>query len=235
MDEKESIIWHGDGREHVLLEHIMGIPNLSGRPEAILSAIDEWSAKNKILMTIVQERGDLILDIISNNKPKVMVELGGYVGYSAIKFGQALRKVGGQRYLSLEASSEYAEIARSFIRLAGLDNLVQVIVGPSSRSLVDLASSGSPVKVDVLFIDHAASLYEQDLKLAETHSLLSMQAVVIADNILDAEASTYVTKMHRSSQAVDSAEREGFTYASRILNFKLQSGEQDAVMISRRI
>ncbi|CAN9211118.1 unnamed protein product [Alternaria alternata] len=226
MSDEQPIIWHGDGRENVLLNHIMGLPNLAGRPGAILSAIDEWSAKNKILMTIGQERGDLILDVISSDKPKVMVELGGYVGYSAIKFGQALRNVGGQRYLSLEASPEYAEIARSFIRLAGLDDVVQVIVGPSSGSLVDLATSDPPVKIDVLFIDHAASLYEQDLKLAETHSLLSMQAVVIADNILDTEANTYVAKMYHPGQALDSAEYERFTYASRILNFKLQSGEQ---------
>lgn len=203
----------------------MGLPNLAGRPEAILSAIDEWSAKNKILMTIGPERGGLILDIISHDRPKLMVELGGYVGYSAIKFGQALRDAGGQRYLSLEASPEYAEIARSLIRLAGLDNVVQVMVGPSSGSLIDLATEDPAFRIDVLFIDHATALYEQDLELAETRGLLSMQAVVIADNILDTEATTYVAKMYRPVQALDSAERERFTYTSRILNFKLQSGE----------
>lgn len=243
MGDEHSIVWHGvrtrqtsglqaiitdtpqDGRENLLLEHVMGLPNLAGRPDAILSAIDEWSAMNKILMTIGPERGNLILDIISNDKPKVMVELGGYVGYSAIKFGQALRDAGGQRYISLEASSEYAEIAQCFIRLAGLENVVQVIVGPSSGSLVDLATSDPSFKIDVLFIDHAASLYEQDLKLAETHSLLTMQAVVVADNILHTEANTYVAKMHRPGQVQDPTEREGLKYASRILNFKLQSGE----------
>jgi catechol O-methyltransferase len=59
-------------------------------------------------MTISAERGDLVLDIMSKTKPKVMMELGGYFGYSAIKFSRALRDAGCERYLSLEAGLEYA-------------------------------------------------------------------------------------------------------------------------------
>ncbi len=59
-------------------------------------------------MTTGKERGDIILDVIPEDKPKIVVELGGYIGYPAIKFGQAFRDEEGQHYLSLEANLEYA-------------------------------------------------------------------------------------------------------------------------------
>jgi catechol O-methyltransferase len=222
-----------DGREHVLHTYILGLPELAGRPEAIVAAIDSWSAKNEILMTIGAERGDLILDIITKDKPKVMVELGGYVGYSALKFGQALRDVGGHRYISLEANLEYAEIAQSMIKFAGLSGFVQIVVGPSSSTLADLALEDPSLRIDVLFVDHSGRLYEQDLKLAESCSLLSRNAVVIADNILDPNASSYLAKMDTDAWCADPGSpmadaargAERFAYDSHILKFKLQSGE----------
>lgn len=188
---------------------------------------------NDILMTIGAERGDLILDIISEIKPKTMVELGAYIGYSAIKFDQAVRDLGGERYLSLEPNQEYAAIARSMIEFAGLSGFVHVIVGSSSSSLVNLAFAEPTLRIDLLFIDHSGRLYKEDLTLAERSSLLSPHAVVIADNIVDPNASNYVAKMdvrapdRGSEQAVDKDPQGGerLVYDSRTLSFTLQSGE----------
>ena len=198
-----------------------------------MAAIDNWSAENEILMTIGSERGDIILGIIAQDKPKVMVELGGYVGYSALKFGQALRDVGGHRYISLEASPEYAEIAQSLIEFGGLSDFVQIVVGPSSSTLANLALADPSFRIDILFIDHSGQVYEQDIKLVESYALLSQNAVVIADNILDPNASNYVAKMNThawcadpgSSMAEAPREVEKFAYESHVLKYKLQSGE----------
>ena len=78
------------------------------------------------------------------------VELGGYTGYSAINFGQALHDMGSQRHLSLEASLYNAEIARP-LKFARLDDFVQVIVGLRLNSLVGFETSDPPRKIDVLF------------------------------------------------------------------------------------
>lgn len=40
-------------------------------------------------MSTGQERGAVITDLITKTKPKVMAELGGYIGFSAVKFGSA--------------------------------------------------------------------------------------------------------------------------------------------------
>ena len=80
-----------------VLNHILSLPNLEirGKPQAILEEIEKWSEKNQIFMTIRLERGSTILNLISDTKPRTMVELGGYIGYSAIKFGPAVKAVGG--------------------------------------------------------------------------------------------------------------------------------------------
>ena len=101
-----------------------------------------------------------------------MVELGGYIGYSAIKFGSAVKAVGGQRYLSFESNAEYASIARQLIDLAGLCNFVHIVLGPSTDSIQSLASHSPPRQIDILFLDHAESLYLSDIKLCEDLRLL---------------------------------------------------------------
>ncbi|KAF2632360.1 hypothetical protein BU25DRAFT_475848 [Macroventuria anomochaeta] len=66
------------------------------------------------------------------------------------------------------------------------------------------------------------------------HSLLSLQAVDIVDNILDPNASNYMAKMDIPARPTDlenftaeaTEERGKVAYASRVVAFKLQSGEQ---------
>jgi len=51
-------------------------------------------------------KGAFITDIIAERKPSVMIELGGYVGYSAILFGEEIKKKGGKQYLSIVCMRE---------------------------------------------------------------------------------------------------------------------------------
>jgi catechol O-methyltransferase len=61
--------------------------------------------------------------------------LGGYIGYSCILFGDAVRKAGGERYYSLEMNPEFAAVIMSLVDLAGLSGIVKVIVGSSDALL----------------------------------------------------------------------------------------------------
>lgn len=75
-----------DGRELSLLRYIHALPNLPslrGNPVAIVEAIDTFGRTQNFLMNIGAPKGRIITSIIEECKPKVFVELGGYVGYSA--------------------------------------------------------------------------------------------------------------------------------------------------------
>lgn len=134
-------------------------------------------------MNVGEDKGHKVAELIREVKPTTMVELGGYVGYSAILFGEAFRQAGGQRYWCLERNPEFAAVISSLVDLAGLGDTVRVVVGSSHRSLRRLYESGDFKRIDLLFLDHYKPAYTTDLKLCETLGLIHPGAVLCADNV----------------------------------------------------
>ncbi|KAH6687359.1 O-methyltransferase [Plectosphaerella plurivora] len=219
MSTTTLFVWHGDGREQAV---------------AILEAIDEWSQSNEVLMTVGSgpERGGKFMDVISQVRPDTMVEFGGYIGYSAIKFGNAVRSSGGKRYISLEGNAEYAELARKLVTLAGLDEFVEIIVGPISEYLAKLRER--KIDVDVFFIDHDESLYASDLKLADGLGLVRKDCWVLADNIVGDRTRDYRELLGPANDDLRGLNRAQ-TYETSVFYFDLPTGKKDGLMLSRRL
>lgn len=112
------------------------------------------------------------------------VELGGYVGYSTLLFGSAVRSVGGARYWSLERNPEFAAVITSLVNLAGLGDVVRVAVGSSDASLRRLHAEGTLQRIDLTFLDHYKPAYLYDLKLCEELGLVAPGSVLAADNVI---------------------------------------------------
>lgn len=112
-----------------------------------------------------------------------MVEMGGYVGYSAIRFGDALRRAGGKKYYSLEINPINASVAKMLIELAGLQDIITVIVAPSHEALAQLVQDGSIEQIEILFLDHWKDRYLYDMWFVERLGLLNKESVIVADNI----------------------------------------------------
>ena len=159
------------------------IAEIRGSPARVLQAIDEFGCK-KFLMNVGEHKGKIVTDLIAKVKPQLMVELGGYVGYSAVLFGDAVRKAGGKRYFSLEMNPEFAAVISSLVDLAGLSDIVKVVVGPSGDSLKRLSADGTFKHIDLLFLDHHKPAYLLDLKLCEDLKLVKKGTVLAADNVI---------------------------------------------------
>ncbi|KAH8431559.1 O-methyltransferase [Aspergillus melleus] len=231
----KATVWHGDGREKALQAHILSQCSLRNQPEAILAEIDRWATEKKIcMMTIGPERSTPIMNLINSARPSTIAELGGYIGYSAIKFGNEMRRFGGTRYLSLEFSAEYAAVANSLIEFAGLGDFVQVIVGLASESLGKVAEE-LQTGIDVLFIDHYERFYLSDLKAAEELGLLKAGAFVVADNIDAPGAKDYMQWVEGRGDDFLTDEGRRFKYESQRLPYMLPNGQQDALLISKLI
>jgi catechol O-methyltransferase len=169
-----------------LLHFIYGqsnIDDIRGHPRKVLDLIDEFENEYH-MMTVGVPKGKIVKDLINEVKPKTMIELGCYVGYSAILFGDAVRQNGGERYLSLELNPEWAAIANMLIELAGLRDFVRVIVGRSDTSLDKLFKSGEVKQIELMFIDHYKPAYTTDLKLCEHLGMIQPGSVLAADNVL---------------------------------------------------
>ncbi|KAJ5640497.1 hypothetical protein N7528_000122 [Penicillium herquei] len=181
--------WALDGREVDLLHYIYNRPDIKeirGNPEKVLSAIDTYNDKFNFLMNIGPTKGEFISNIIAERKPSVMIELGGYIGYSAILFGDAIRKHGGKQYLSIEKNPEMAAIADRLVELAGLRDYVRIIVGSSSEVLRELIAETKEIEaVELIFIDHWQEMYRPDLwLLEELDALKPEKSVLLADNVI---------------------------------------------------
>ena len=164
--------------------------------------MDHFAAHHDFLINIGPDKAASVASLITSHAPGVIVELGGYVGYSAIWFAsaqlaawQAAGSKGEKpRYWSLEADPVFAAVAMALVDLAGLGDVVRVVVGNADESLRRLKQEGmvGKGKVDMLFLDHVEELYDVDLKVAwEELGLLRKGALVVADNVLKPGAPRY--------------------------------------------
>ena len=186
QQQEEGKLFFDDGREIELLHFIYSHPNLSeirGSPMKVLQAIDEYGRKKKYLMNVGDDKGKIVSKLIFEEKPQIMMELGGYIGYSAILFADCVRRAGGQRYFSLERNPEFAAVIMMLVELAGLSDIVKVMVGSSADSIRRLHEDGLK-HIDLLFLDHYKPAYTTDLKLCEHLRLVTPGTVLAADNVI---------------------------------------------------
>lgn len=212
-----------DGREIGLLHFIYrhrAIDEIRGSPSRILDVIDEYG-RSQFLMNVGRYKGKIVTDLIAEVKPQVMVELGGYVGYSALLFGDAVRKAGGKRYYSLERNPEFAAVILSLVELAGLSDVVKVIVGNSADSLRRLSADGLK-QIDLLFLDHWKPAYLSDLKLCEDLRLIRPGSVLAADNVIMPGNPPYLDYVRSSVQD----KRNGLETKSDGDNFPAKTKDQ---------
>ncbi|KAK3044417.1 hypothetical protein LTS18_001346, partial [Coniosporium uncinatum] len=192
FDEKKAYqeqeeTFFDDGREIELLHYIYSrsdIDQIRNSPQNVLAAIDDFARTQKYLMNVGEDKGRIVTDLIREVKPETMVELGGYVGYSCLLFGDAVKQAGGKRYYSLERNPEFAVVILGLVNLAGLDDVVKVVVGSSDASIKRLHDETGLRKIDLMFLDHYKPAYTTDLKLCEELKLIGPGSVLAADNVI---------------------------------------------------
>ncbi|KAI1816630.1 catechol O-methyltransferase [Poronia punctata] len=183
--QPQGDVYWNDGRELELLHFIQShpsLPEIRNNPGKVLSLIDEYGRTRRYLMNIGEYKSVTVTDLIKEKKPRVVVELGGYVGYSAIAFAAALSE--GGVYYSLESNPEFGHVINKLVEIAGLSDVVKVVVGPSSDSLKKLHADGTLTKIDLLFLDHYKPSYTDDLKICEELGLVGVGSVLAADNVI---------------------------------------------------
>jgi catechol O-methyltransferase len=180
-----------DGREKELHDYVLAQPRetLQDKPNAVLDAIHTYAKTKKHMMIFQKPKLDISRDTLDkmDPKPKILVELGTYVGSSAVAWGAMLKELNGGsadgiKIYSMELDKDFAGIASDFLDLAGLTGMVQIVQGQSSDSLKRLKEEGILEKIDVLFLDHWEKFYVSDLQLCEDLGLFKKGSVIIADN-----------------------------------------------------
>ena len=151
-------------------------------------------------MNVGWKKGPIVTALIDRKKPECMVELGSYVGYSTVLFADAVKRNGGKQFISFERDPKFAAVAGALVELAGLKDIVTIVVGSSSKNLFAQHAKGFLKTIDMMFLDHYKPAYLRDLKICESLGLVREGTVLAADNVISPGNPSYLEYV-RSSPA----------------------------------
>jgi predicted O-methyltransferase YrrM len=158
---------------------------LTGSDEALDRALLESDRAGLRPISVSRNQGKLLLILARMIGAERILEIGTLGGYSGIWLAWAL-PAGGQ-LITLEIDPRTAEIARENFRRAGLNEVVEVRVGPALESLDRIASEQKP-PFDLVFIDadkeNNPGYFEWALKLTHPGSVIVIDNVVRRGRIL---------------------------------------------------
>ena len=146
-------------------------------PKSILQTIDNFVLESgQFLMNVGPEKGEILRDHLLKSKPNNVIELGTFIGYSAVLISSTIGEK--SKLTSIDSDSHSIEIAKELINFAGLDDKVNLMHGSAEEIIPDLNFNA-----DFVFIDHAKKKYLSDLKLLETEEIIIKNCTVFADNV----------------------------------------------------
>lgn len=203
-DDECGVLTFHRGTEQSLINYVRNY--LSGEaeettPESVMNAVDNFCVQRHWMMHVGPEKRhqleaslrECVSSRSSSGSPFVLLELGTYCGYSSVLWANALQKLGVDFHIyTVEASLEFAGVAKGLIDLAGLASPISVLHLDllQNQKLVNLLSN-SVSTVDLLFIDHDKEAYLEDLQELERARLVRAGTHVVADNILFARIDDY--------------------------------------------
>lgn len=155
--------------------------------DATLYALNRWAhlhtAQPQMMAGAYQ--GRLLHLLCAAMQPRVVVELGSFVGYSTICLARGLAADG--RLFAIEAEEEYEPCLRRHLHEAGVDDRVEVCIGRASEVLPTL-----DVEVDLAYVDadktNSLSYYEALLPKMRRGGMIVVDNVLWGGKVLSAEA-----------------------------------------------
>jgi predicted O-methyltransferase YrrM len=117
----------------------------------------------------------LFLEMISHMiKPKAILEIGTFTGYSAIQFAKGLAENG--KIVTIDINEELEILARKYFKKSGLEDKIDFRIGDARSIIADLN-----MEFDLVFIDADKEQYLEyyELALAKTRK----GGFILADNV----------------------------------------------------
>lgn len=144
--------------------------------DEVLQAVQQEIAdRGKPQMNIGPEQGRLLQVLLAAIGARRVLEVGTFFGYSAIWIARGLPPNG--RLVCLEMLEEHAQTASRFLAEAGLDEQVEVRVGPALELLPALEAEPP---FDLVFLDADKGNYQAYLSWIER--LLRPGGILVVDN-----------------------------------------------------
>ena len=139
-----------------------------------LEKIKQKALENHVPI-IMDDTLEVVDKILTEIKPKRILEIGTAVGYSAMCFSEYLEPDG--KIDTIERDEERIEEAKDNIKKVGVEDKINIYEGDAVEILPTLDE-----KYDVVFIDAAKGKYPFFLKQALR--MIKPNGIILADNVL---------------------------------------------------
>ena len=141
----------------------------------LLRALEEQPEQwGQVRISVPPDTGKFLHVLVRMAKPRRILEIGMFHGYSTLWIGLAAREVGA-RVTSLELEAERVAVARANFARAGLADIITVIQGDGKQTL-----AGLPGPYDLVFLDAQKEDYAAYFDLI--YPRLSPGGAIVADN-----------------------------------------------------
>jgi predicted O-methyltransferase YrrM len=134
----------------------------------------EEMGKRSFIPSIGPVKGKILAEIVKEEKPRKILEVGSLYGYSAILI--AKNSPAKAEITTVEKNPEHARITEQNVERARLEDQIKVIQGDAIEILPKL-----PGPFDLVFLDAEKTQYLDYLKAVEDK--LHQGSVVVADNV----------------------------------------------------
>lgn len=142
--------------------------------EKILAVLDDIY-ENQPFRNVPKGNGRVLRLLAESMDAKNVVEIGTSTGISAIWFGMALQKTGGE-LTTYEIDEERANIALDNFKRVGMDGIITLVLGDAHEEVTKLDEP-----IDILFLDADKEGYIDYLN--KLLPLIRPGGLIVADNI----------------------------------------------------
>ncbi|KAM5194433.1 catechol O-methyltransferase-like isoform 1-T3 [Mantella aurantiaca] len=168
-------------KEQRILEYVKQNA-VSGDPQSVLDHIDKYCSQKEWAMNVGDEKGLILDKLLKETDPSIVLEMGAYCGYSAVRISRLLKP--NARMFTIEFNPAYAAVTREMIEFAGVKDKIEIIEGSTEKMIPRLKTDYGVEHLDFVFIDHFKDRYTADTKLLEDSGLLKKGSVLVADNVV---------------------------------------------------
>ena len=153
--------------------------------DALTAAREQGAAAGMPAIEVSAQHGKLLFLLATGMRANRVLEIGTLAGYSTIQLARGVGAAG--HVVTLEYEPKHAEVARQNLARAGVDDRVEVIVGPALDTLPTLADRGETF--DLIFIDadkeNNVAYVEWAIKLGDAGSIIVVDNIARFGRVLD--------------------------------------------------